>query len=159
MNHFSCSTSEIIQIHAHIVDELLLKYYVGSNCDSVSLLRWYSKTDELTYKLRVNSTTHFNLCVKQISTRMSFNQTVSSAKDAKQIVGGGGLNVITDAVERTSVRSTVAVNWQCLDIYICQAKPVGLTVSDLILRLKMEIRTSIFVSQYFLKLTFEIFMF
>lgn len=48
MNHFNSSTSQIIQIHAPIVDELLLQYYVDSNFDSVSFLREYSKTGELT---------------------------------------------------------------------------------------------------------------
>lgn len=112
MNHFSTYSSNIIQIHAHIVDELLLQYYVDYNFDSVSLLRDCSKTDEIACNVRVNNTTHFNLCVKQVSTGMCFTQTVSSVRITKQFVGGDDLNVITDAVVRTFGRSTGAVNLQ-----------------------------------------------
>lgn len=55
--------------------------------------------------------------MKQVPTGIALTQTVSSARNTKQIVAGGDLNEITDAVIRTCVRSTVAVNLQCLHRY------------------------------------------
>lgn len=77
---------------------------------------------------------------KKVSTWMCLTQTVSSARNTEQIIGGGDINGINEAVVRTCVQSTVIVNLNLLPRYLssnaCCASVLNLILTEII-----EIRT------------------
>jgi len=96
-SHFATSASEVHDIAASVVYDIILHYFVNSSCRGIGSLEEYRHVDESKYLLKVKNVGHLELCVRHVSSGMSFHQAGICAQTTRLVFGVADLRGITEA--------------------------------------------------------------
>lgn len=101
-------------IHAIIIDYLIMKYYVDDSITTTAAITELKFINDYKYSLQICNTKHIEMVLRYISSGLSFKQATLSTYSARLVVGAADFRGFIEIFVRISVRSTVAINLQHL---------------------------------------------